>query len=233
MFRSVLDPFSAMIPSCVPGCWCGRTAASLFLSLSGLPRAILQALATAFAPGGAMIRRSRWRETREGGTGRDARDHREVPEVPREFIEVDAATGAVLRHHDEVKAKPGEDFLGARLRELDQEKARREAYRRAGARAGEERSRGEFEKLFRKVKEESGSGKPAQRPVRDVDLDVTCTATVTTPRFFRQRAWSLRSGRWAWASVDGSSRQHSSHRGCCTFCRQCRPRAQPQRACAG
>ena len=45
----------------------------------------------------------------------------------RETLEVDAATGAVLRSCGEVKAKPGEDFLGTRLRQLDEEKQRREA----------------------------------------------------------------------------------------------------------
>ena len=75
----------------------------------------------------------------------------------RETMEIDAATGVVLRHHEEVKARPGADFLGERLRELDQEKARREAVVEHG-REREKNRRGEFDKLFSKVKEENSSG---------------------------------------------------------------------------
>ncbi len=85
-------------------------------------------------------------------------------------LEVDAATGAVLRTCAEVKAKPGEDFLGARLRELAQEKARRAAIVEEG-REREKAKKSEFDKLFSKVREESASGKPAPRPVRDIDID--------------------------------------------------------------
>jgi hypothetical protein len=74
----------------------------------------------------------------------------------RETIEIDAATGAVLRHHEEAKTKPGADFLGTRLRELELEKARREAVVEHG-REREKNRQGEFEKLFRKVKEENSS----------------------------------------------------------------------------
>jgi phage FluMu protein Com len=74
-----------------------------------------------------------------------------------EFMEIDTATGAVLRHHEEVKSRPGADFLGTRLRELEQEKARREAVVEHG-REREKNRQGEFEKLFRKVKEEHSSG---------------------------------------------------------------------------
>src|SRR5512139_421758 len=88
----------------------------------------------------------------------------------RELLEVDAESGAVLRHREEVKTKPGEDFLGARLRELEQEKARRAAIVAQGHER-EKTKQGEFDRLFRKVREESGSGAPAPRPVRDVDLD--------------------------------------------------------------
>jgi hypothetical protein len=87
-----------------------------------------------------------------------------------EALEVDAATGAVLRHREETRAKPGEDFLGARLRELEQDKQRRAAIVEQG-REREKTKHGEFEKLFKKVREESGSGTPAPRPTRDVDLD--------------------------------------------------------------
>jgi hypothetical protein len=75
----------------------------------------------------------------------------------REAIEIDTATGAVLRHHEEAKTKPGADFLGTRLRELELEKARREAVVEHG-REREKNRQGEFEKLFRKVKEENSSG---------------------------------------------------------------------------
>ena len=88
----------------------------------------------------------------------------------RESIEVDASSGAVLRSCGEVKAKPGEDFLGTRLRELEQEKARRAAIvEQAGER--ERNKQGEFDRLFKKVQQESGSGEAAPRPIRDVDLD--------------------------------------------------------------
>ena len=75
----------------------------------------------------------------------------------RETMEIDSATGAVLRHHEEVASKPGADFLGTRLRELEQEKARREAVVEHG-REREKNRQGEFDKLFRKVKEENSSG---------------------------------------------------------------------------
>jgi hypothetical protein len=88
----------------------------------------------------------------------------------REILEVDAVSGAVLRHREEVKAKPGEDFLGERLRELEQEKARRAAIVAQGHER-EKTKQGEFDRLFKKVREESGSDTPAPRPVRDVDLD--------------------------------------------------------------
>jgi hypothetical protein len=86
----------------------------------------------------------------------------------RESIEVDAASGAVLRSCGEVKAKPGEDFLGVRLRELDQEKARRAAIVEQG-REREQARKSEFDQLFRKVKEESG--KPVEKPLRPIDVD--------------------------------------------------------------
>jgi hypothetical protein len=75
----------------------------------------------------------------------------------RETMEVDIATGAVLRHGPEAGAKPGADFLGARLRELELEKARREAVVEHG-REREKNRQGEFDKLFKKVKDEHSSG---------------------------------------------------------------------------
>jgi hypothetical protein len=75
----------------------------------------------------------------------------------RETMEVDAETGAVLRHREEVKPKPGVDFLGARLRELEEEKARRAAIVEQG-REREKPKQGEFDRLFKKVREENSSG---------------------------------------------------------------------------
>lgn len=88
----------------------------------------------------------------------------------REQLEVNAETGAVLRHREEVKARPGEDFLGARLRELELEKARRAAVVEQGHHR-EKNKQQEFDRLFSKVREENAADTPAPRPVRDVDLD--------------------------------------------------------------
>jgi len=88
----------------------------------------------------------------------------------RGTLEIDAATGAVLRHEEEPRAKPGADFFGTRLRELEEEKARRAALVEHG-REREKNKRGEIDKLFSKVREEGASGKPAPRPPRDIDLD--------------------------------------------------------------
>lgn len=87
----------------------------------------------------------------------------------RELLEVDPQTGEVIRHHAEPKAKPGEDFFGARLREIQGEKARREAAVDQ-ARAKEKAKPGEIEKLFKKVKEQNAEG-PAEKPLRDIDID--------------------------------------------------------------
>lgn len=86
----------------------------------------------------------------------------------RETLEVDAATGTVVRSCGEVTAKPGEDFLGTRLRELDREKERRAAIVEAG-REREQAKRGEFDRLFDRVKDESG--KPVEKPLRPIDID--------------------------------------------------------------
>ena len=86
----------------------------------------------------------------------------------RGTLEVDAATGAVLRHEDEPKPKPGADFFGARLRELEEEKGRRAALVEHG-REREKTKHGEFDKLFNKVREEGG--KPVEKPLRPIDVD--------------------------------------------------------------
>jgi hypothetical protein len=83
-------------------------------------------------------------------------------------MEVDAATGAVLRHEEESKPKPGADFLGTRLRELEEEKARRAALVEHG-REREKTKQSEFDKLFKKVREEGG--KPVEKPLRPIDVD--------------------------------------------------------------
>lgn len=87
----------------------------------------------------------------------------------REVLEVDPQTGEVVRHHAEAKAKPGGDFFGTRLREIQEEKARREATVNQG-REKEKAKQGEFEKLFRKVKEQNAEG-PAEKPLREIDID--------------------------------------------------------------
>jgi hypothetical protein len=87
----------------------------------------------------------------------------------RETLEVDSGSGEIVRHHAEAKAKPGGDFLGERLRALDEEKARREALVAQGRRKEQEKQ-GEFEKLFRKVKEQ-GTVAPEDKPLRDIDID--------------------------------------------------------------
>ena len=86
----------------------------------------------------------------------------------RGTLEVDAATGAVLRHEEEAKPKPGADFFGARLRELEEEKARRAALVEHG-RERERTKQGEFERLFKKVREEGD--KPVEKPLRPIDVD--------------------------------------------------------------
>jgi hypothetical protein len=87
----------------------------------------------------------------------------------REVLEVDPQTGEVLRHRAEAKPKPGADFFDARLREIEEEKARREAVVSQG-REKEKAKQGDFEKLFKKVKEEHAGGK-AEKPLRPIDID--------------------------------------------------------------
>jgi len=87
----------------------------------------------------------------------------------REALEVDPQTGEVLRHRPEAKPKPGANFFGTRLREIEEEKARRESVV-SQSREKEKTRQGEFEKLFRKVKEEHAGGK-AEKPLRPIDID--------------------------------------------------------------
>lgn len=87
-----------------------------------------------------------------------------------EVLEIDAESGSVLRHQEEARAKPGGDFLGERLRDLQQEKARREALVAQG-REKENTKKSQFDQLFKKVQEEGASGRPAEKPLRDIDID--------------------------------------------------------------
>jgi hypothetical protein len=87
----------------------------------------------------------------------------------REVMEVNTRTGRIEKHHPEIKAKPGGDFLQERLKGLEEEKAQREALV-AGAREKEKGRKAAHEELFNKVKETAKEG-PAERPLRDIDID--------------------------------------------------------------
>ncbi len=87
----------------------------------------------------------------------------------REVMEIDTQTGLVINHQPEVKPKPGADFLNERLKSLGEEKAKRESMV-SESRAREQGKRERADELFKKVKEKTKEG-PAERPVRDFDLD--------------------------------------------------------------
>jgi len=87
----------------------------------------------------------------------------------REVMEIDGTTGSILKHHGEVKPKPGADFLSERLRSLDAEKAQREAIV-TQSREKEKNRRSAHEELFEKVKKKAREG-PVEKPLRDIDLD--------------------------------------------------------------
>jgi hypothetical protein len=88
----------------------------------------------------------------------------------RETLEIDPSRGVVVRHHPEVKPKPGSDFLGQRLRSLEEEKAQRAALVESGKEL--EKNRHErHQDLFRKVKDQAKEGPGEDRPLREVDLD--------------------------------------------------------------
>lgn len=89
----------------------------------------------------------------------------------RESLEIDLETRTVVRHCAEsAKPKPGSDFLGERLRKLEEEKTRREAVV-AESHERERTKRSHFDELFKKVKEEGASGKAAEKPLREIDVD--------------------------------------------------------------
>ena len=87
----------------------------------------------------------------------------------REVMEIDAKSGRILKHHGEIKAKPGTDFLNERLQSLKEEKARREEMV-AESRKREKGRSEEHEKLFEKVREKA-KGPPVERDLRDIDID--------------------------------------------------------------
>ncbi len=86
----------------------------------------------------------------------------------QEILEIDPASGAILgRSRQKSAAVTGS--LTDRLKDLDEQKARREALVAQGK--DREKTRlDRAEELFRKVREQGKEG-PAERPVRDVDLD--------------------------------------------------------------
>lgn len=88
----------------------------------------------------------------------------------REVMEIDTLTGRIEKHHSAVKPRPGSDFLAERLKSLEGEKSRREAIVAEG-REKEKGRKAAHDKLFARVKEGSGEGPPAERPLRDIDLD--------------------------------------------------------------
>lgn len=88
----------------------------------------------------------------------------------REVLEIDTASGKVIKHHPEVKPKPGADFMAERMKSLKEEKAKR-AQLVAGSREREMKKSERADELFQKVKEQTKEGPPADRPLRDVDID--------------------------------------------------------------
>lgn len=88
----------------------------------------------------------------------------------REVLEINPNSGSVIKHHPEVKAGPGGDFLKERLKSLEEEKARRESMV-ADSRTREKNRHEKFDEIFKKVKDQAKEGPPAERPLRDIDLD--------------------------------------------------------------
>jgi hypothetical protein len=86
-----------------------------------------------------------------------------------EHLEIDSLTGEVVRHQPETKGKDSRSMT-ERLKALGEEKARREAVV-SQSREREQGKKEQFDKLFGKVKEEAREGPPAERPLRDFDLD--------------------------------------------------------------
>lgn len=88
----------------------------------------------------------------------------------REVLEIEVATGRIVKHHPEIKARPGEDFLTERMKSLKEERAQREALVQ-GSRAREKERADRYDELFRKVRETVKEEPVIDRPLRDVDID--------------------------------------------------------------
>lgn len=88
----------------------------------------------------------------------------------REVMEIDSKTGSIIKHHPEIKPKPGGDFLKERMQSLEEEKAKRAALV-AGSHEREKTRKERHEEIFKKMKEQVKEGPPADRPLRDIDLD--------------------------------------------------------------
>ena len=88
----------------------------------------------------------------------------------REMMEIDTKTGKIIKHHPEIKPKPGEDFLSDRIKGLEEEKAQRAA-KVEESRAREKGRHKKYDDLFKKVQKETREGPPAERPLREIDLD--------------------------------------------------------------
>lgn len=86
----------------------------------------------------------------------------------QEILEIDPSSGAILgRQRQQSAAVTGS--MTDRLKDLDEQKVRREALV-AQSKEREKTRLDRAEELFRKVRQEGKEG-PAERPVRDVNLD--------------------------------------------------------------
>jgi phage FluMu protein Com len=88
----------------------------------------------------------------------------------KEILEIDVKKGSVVKHHAELKPKPGADFMAERLQSLKEEKAKREAMV-AESRTREKTRHQKHEELFKKVQEQTKEGPPEDRPLREIDID--------------------------------------------------------------
>ncbi len=85
------------------------------------------------------------------------------------LLEVDLEAGVVVRHHPPETKKPRHD-LEARLKALEEEKARA-ADKMAEAFRAEEARESVMEDRFKKLLEEAKERKDEGKPIRDIDLD--------------------------------------------------------------
>ena len=86
-----------------------------------------------------------------------------------EVMEIETRTGKVLKHHGEIETTPDAASLAARIKDLDEQKKRREAVV-AESREKEKNKKSAHEELFSKVKKTAAEG-PVEKPVRDIDFD--------------------------------------------------------------